>query len=198
LIVIGSPVPKEHTDVTPFALFVGHRTLAGWTVPRLIENTYTAEQGSAYPSLARDGTLYFTAFAKRGSPPPRKRMVRAEPQGDGYGVAITLTGGINDSDLRLDDPWVDPDERFMLLTGDPQDAPGFRDVYVSRRLPDGGWGPPESLGVYLGGTGDHFDRFPSISPDGRLLTWLRTQGPSFGDKPIEYWWVSMDGLGLPS
>jgi len=87
----------------------------------------------------------------------------------------------------------------MLMTGDPQDDPGWRDVFVSRHLPDGGWGPPESLAAHLGGNGDHFDRFPSISPDGRLLTWVRTFGSSFGpDVPTEYWWVSTDGLGLPT
>jgi len=197
-IVVGSTLPREYPDVSPFGLFLAHRTPTGWTVPRLIDSTYTAVHGSGYPSLARDGTLYFTAFGKHGAPPPRKRMARAEPVRDSYGDAVQLTGGINDSDLRLDDPWVDPDERFMLLTGGAQETPGWRDVFVSRRLPDGGWGAPESLAAYTGGNGDHFDRFPSISPDGRLLTWLRTYGPSFGpDVPVQYWWVSTAELGLP-
>jgi len=191
LLVMGAHVSDAHARFD-YGLFAAHRTPTGWSEPRLIEHTFTADRSAANPTLARDGTLYFSTWANSSVDVPN--LYRMEPKGDGYGEATPLTGGINDPDLHVGDPYVDPDERFMLVNVHGPDNVGPADIAISRRLADGGWGPPEGLGARLGQTAEHFDRFPSISPDGRVLFWARAIGSRYPGEHTEYWWVSTDIL----
>jgi hypothetical protein len=187
LVMGGFDAAKQSDEV--YGLFSARRTTTGWTSPQPIEPSFREDGYASDPSLAKDGTLYF------GGRRDGKQMgvYRMEPQVDGYSEPVRLAGGIND--IRVGDPFVDPDERFMLVSGRGPENVSFSDIYMSCPTSDGGWGPPQSLAAHLGSSRGHtFDRFASVSPDGRFLFWVRAFGNEFITDNSDYWWISADVL----
>jgi ribosomal protein L24E len=55
---------------------------------------------------------------------------------------------------------------------------GADDIYVSRRLPDGSWSPPENLGPNINSR--HREDTPFLSADGKTLYFARNKGETLG------------------
>jgi hypothetical protein len=108
-----------------------------------------------------------------------------------YTVPESLEGPINAAGAV--DPFVDPDERFLLFTGlGRDDGFGITDIYISHRQDNGSWGEPINLGD--GVNTEHFERFPSLSRDGRYLFFIRAVGEQFSTADSHFYWVSADVL----
>jgi hypothetical protein len=105
-----------------------------------------------YPSLASNGTLYFTDVKKRmtfKSVPANGEYLRSEPAGLEFGAHAFVTR----------------DDRTLVL-----DSGG--DLYASFRLESGAWSTPLKLGSAVS-TPEHAETCPSLSPDGRFLFFSR-------------------------
>jgi hypothetical protein len=87
----------------------------------------------------------------------------------------------------LVDPWVDPDEKFLLVSCPPQEGPPVRtDIGISYRRADGSWGMPIRLGAAVNTAA--FERFPALSRDGKYLFFIRSFSQQFiGDQAHFYW-----------
>jgi len=80
-------------------------------------------------------------------------------------------------------PFIAPDESYVLFSsnraGSLDDA---GDLYISRRLADGGWTDPVSLGEPVNSREQEW--FPRLSPDGKYLFFTR---PTPGHDQDVYW-----------
>jgi Tol biopolymer transport system component len=86
------------------------------------------------------------------------------------------------------DPFVDPDERYILFTsGNEEGGYGIPDILISFRYSDDTWGEPINLGSSVNTNG--FERFPSISPDGKYMFFIRAVGTDFSGNQ-NYYWIS--------
>jgi hypothetical protein len=92
-------------------------------------------------------------------------------------------------DLKLSDGarifalFIAPDESYMILESfGGEGGYGGADLDISYKLKDGSWSRPVNLGpkINTGAT----ERFPSITPDGKFLFFLRVSDGS------DYFWVS--------
>ncbi len=68
-------------------------------------------------------------------------------------------------------PFIDPDERFMLLDGIEEDGHGKRDIYVVVKMKDGTWSEPLNLGKAVNSSCS--ETCPSLSHDGKYLFFSR-------------------------
>jgi hypothetical protein len=126
-------------------------------------------------SVARSGNIYFSGRVLTERAP----AIFISRFADGkYSPPEKLTGPIAEAALLVVDPWVDPDERFLLVSCPPAEGPPMLpDIGISSRLSDGTWSKPVRL------TGPvntpTFERFATLSPDGRYLFFIRAYGQQF-------------------
>lgn len=161
-----------------FELWVVERTSSGWGEPR-----HLAEVGSPayenYPAVAANGNLYFGSARETG----RGRLFRARWTGSAYAEPEELTSG--GAPISGADPYIDPQERFMIFSSTRDGGYGEGDLYVTYHR-DGAWTEPTNLGEVIN-TAD-YEYTPFIAPDGRTFYFSRGWG--------EMYRIALSALGL--
>lgn len=121
-----------------------------------------------YASLTRDGALYFARWD-----PERATgdLFVAQPTPTGYDVT-PLPAPVNTEHVEYD-PFVAPDERYLLFVSSRPGGHGGGDLYVSFR--DGsGWTQPRNVGPLLNTSAREYA--PVVSADGQYLYFARKVG----------------------
>lgn len=114
-----------------------------------------------YPSLTRDGSIYYsTKDLQSGS----YDVFRARLEGGAYRVE-NLGAPVNTGASEYD-PFVAPDESYLVFASGRPGGRGDSDLYVSFRE-GASWAEPVSLGGVINSTAR--DYCPSVSPDGKYF-----------------------------
>ena len=159
------------------------REPGGWGHPLIIASTFDSTRTAGQPTIARGGNIYFSGRLYNDRFP---KIYLVEFANGEYRQPVALPQSINRPGAL--DPFVDPDERFLLFAaiGRP-DGQGITDLYISRRTKDGDWGEPVNLGPEV--NTEYFERFPSLSRDGRYLFFIRCVGNRYPGEDLSYYWV---------
>ena len=167
-----------------FDIWFVERTASGWSAAKnLGAPINTPDVDEFYPSLANDGTLYFTAIYKNGL--GKDDLWRAKLQNGAYTQPELLGKPISTEGYEFN-AFVLPDESKLFYTT------CFRkngvldcDLVVSSRNSDGSWGEPKPL---EGINSEKLDYCPFVSPDGKYLffTSERSQKDWHFNKPLNY------------
>lgn len=128
------------------------------------------------PAVAANGNLYFGAErpgTRGGSDLWVSRLV------DGvYQPPENLGDAINTGAAEVE-PWIAPDERYLLFSALRRaDGVGGYDIYLSRRLPGGGWEKARLLEHGISTPAGDFNQ--SVTPDGKWL-YFSSNRPLAGD-----------------
>jgi len=182
------PVPGL-TEDTISAIWYVDRENEGWSEPHPVGVTADAGMFIGQVSVSRTGNLYYTARPE-GEPFPKVRCCRLA--GGEYTAPELLVGPI-DVGADMVDPFVDPDERFLLFGSEVRPGGfGITDLYISYRNEDGTWGEATNLGGRV--NTEHFERFPSLSNDGKYLFFVRSVGGPFGSGESHFYWLKADSV----
>lgn len=128
------------------------------------------------PSIARSGTLYFSAVLPDGG--GRNQIYRSVPGNGVYGRPERLS--FSDPNFNHMDPTVDPEERFIIFAANlPGSLAGSADLYISLHK-DGRWEEPISLGENVNSTA--LENAPVLHPDGHTL-YFSSARPNVGVFP---------------
>jgi Tol biopolymer transport system component len=158
----GEGPPRENWD---WDLWAVDRTADGWGEPWNLGAPVNTDAMEVYPSVAADGTLYFSSGRPGGQGENdiyRSRIVDGE-----FGEPENLGDAIN-SEHSEGDLFIAPDESYIVFvsSGRP-DSIGRGDLYVSFRDEDGAWTPAINLGE---GVNSRWTEYcPSVSPGGKYL-----------------------------
>lgn len=163
-------------------LWYAERTASGWAKPRRLGAAVNTDAKEGYPSVTRDGTLYF--FSERPGGHGEMDLYRALPQEGLYPMVENLDA-VN-TPLRDVSPYVAPDESYLVFYH--VDAAGNADLYVSYHQ-QGVWTPPEPLRDVVNTDADEV--CPTVSPDGRSLFFAR-----FQNRQGRIYQVDVDATGL--
>jgi hypothetical protein len=177
------PMPGNSSKMSSTICFVD-KTDSGWGKPIPIESTIDTIMTKGQVTAARNGNIYFSGRILTERTPAIFICKYADGK---YLPPEKLTGEIASLPLVMD-PWIDPDERFMFLSCPPKEgSPMLTDIGISYRQADGGW----SLPINIGGTVNTsaFERFPSLSPDGKYLFFIRSLGQRFVSDQAHFFWV---------
>lgn len=136
----------------------------GWGEPVNAGSGVNSPVLESQPSVAVDGTLYFTGTLE-GSGLDRGIYVSRIVDGV-YAASELLGGGINTQYIDYC-PWIAPDESYLLFASSRPALAETLHLYVSFRNADGSWSEPVNIHEAIGFEGEA--RFPSVSPDGRIL-----------------------------
>ncbi len=125
-----------------------------WSAPEVLPFT---ENDDYYSSLTRNGTIYFNVWSTGN-------LFKAVPNGKKFQVQ-ELDTTIN-RPYGQGDPFVSPDEDYLIFRGYGSDALGRGDLYISFNI-DGKWTLPENLGEPI--NSQAHEMCPYVTTDGRMF-----------------------------
>jgi hypothetical protein len=122
--------------------------------------------GEFYPSLARNGSLYFTRSLADGS----NLIMHSRFENEKYQLATPLPDSVN-KNRNLYNAFISPEEDFLIACAiDKKDTvnPGFANYYIFFRNDSGSWSCGINMGPVMNSKG--FNAISaSLSPDGKYL-----------------------------
>lgn len=179
-----------------------------WSEPAALPAPVTTAAAEYFPSLAADGTLYFSREDDQG----HAAIWSAEPEGDGFSEPVKLPAAVNIGEANYN-ATVAPDEVWIILcvNGHGENL-GISDYWISFREGDD-WGPAKNLGAPFNGPELRASSV-SLSPDGRYLffstnrekvekifpnnrvtrTGLLNMHTSHGNGSTDIWWVDINAI----
>jgi hypothetical protein len=118
-----------------------------------------------HPCIVGDGSLYFSAGTGE--------ICRSQYKKGNYEPPVMLPYPINHANTSQTwgDPFVAPDESYMIFKSNRPGGYGGTDNYISFRKPDGTWTNPKNLGPLINSA--YEETAGDITPDGQYMTFGR-------------------------
>jgi len=160
--------PGRDSAAADFDIWYVEPIGAAWGEPRRLGTPVNTSHSEYFASVTRSGTLYYTSALAETT--GETVIVRARPIGhDGYAAPETLSV-VNGVPRNAGNPFIAPDESYLIFVAERAGGFGDSDLYVSVR--DGsGWSVPRNLGSLVNTRDAEFA--PSVSSDGRHLFFTR-------------------------
>jgi Tol biopolymer transport system component len=166
--------PTDAQRKSDFDIWVADKTEAGphsWSAPKRLEAPINTPAQEFYPSVAVNGTLYFSSNREGGK--GRGDIYRARLIDGKYAEPENLGEMIN-SQFFEGDPYIAPDESYLIFVsyGRPE-GQGDGDLYLSLRR-EGAWTKAVNLGSPINSAA--LDFCPIVSPDGKYFFFTSERG----------------------
>jgi Tol biopolymer transport system component len=150
---------EENSD-----LWVVVRGENGWGQAVNLGEPVNTAASELYPSVTEDGTLYFFGDARGGAELGGAYVARLT---EGSYSEPELLGPTINTEHGVFDPFIAPDESFIIFASDRPEGSGDGDLYISFRQDDGTWGEAMNLGSTI--NSPQTDFCPSVTKDGKYL-----------------------------
>jgi hypothetical protein len=148
------------------------RTRSGWRAPKNAGAPINGSWSSHFAVTTRNGSLYFTSDhpgSKGYLDVWMSRLVDGR-----YEEPSNLGDAINHADWANFEVYVDPDERYMIVSAyGHDDTLGDCDLYVSYRRA-GVWQPLQNLGATVNSAARDYSA--RVTPDGKYLIYTSERG----------------------
>lgn len=165
--------PKSDYDI-----WYVEKTGNGWSNPKSVGAPVNSPVDEFYPSVAADGTLYFSSNRQGGK--GSYDIYRSRFVGGKYGEPENLGEGVNTPTVELDN-YISPDQKFLVFAANGRkDDLGGGDLYISFNR-GGAWTPARNLGAPINSPAREY--CPIGSPNGKYLFFSSFRGNL--DKPLE-------------
>jgi hypothetical protein len=154
--------PLQGDAPKDFDIWVSERSGAGWGEPRNMGAPINSPSEEFYPTLTRDGTMYFESERPGGQ--GEGDVWRSRLRDGRYVEAECLPAPVNTSGFE-GDTFIAPDESYLIVSTGPG-------LFLSVPRPDGTWSGLVSLGDGINSPGAGVN-CQMLSPDGRYLFFTR-------------------------
>ncbi|MBN2432470.1 MAG: PD40 domain-containing protein [Acidobacteria bacterium] len=153
-----------------YDIWVMERDGDHWGEPVHVGPPVSTAAQEFFPSVTRDGTLYFCRAAADG----RHYFFRSRREDGRYVTAERLGPRVNAAPTQFN-AFIDPDERFFILCAfGLEHSRGATDYYVCFRDEHDRWTRPINLGPHINtASGNEFS--PYVSPDGKYFFFMSTR-----------------------
>jgi Tol biopolymer transport system component len=137
-----------------------------WSSPVILP--FCTDKNEFYPTLALNGNIYFHADYEGRTPFDLNRTdIYVSKFSDGiYSVPGKLSEKVN-SEFAEWDPFISPDEDYIIFTSPKPGGFGSGDLYISFRNSEGDWSKAVNMGSEINSPGQ--DYCPALSPDGKYF-----------------------------
>lgn len=153
-----------------FDIWVLERNGSGWSEPTRLGPAVNSDDYDNYPTVAANGNLYFGSRRQGGH--GDLDIYRARFADSAYLPAENLGPAIN-TEATDADPYIAPDESYLIFTSTREGTLGAGDLYVSFNR-SGAWTEPVNLGPAINSS--EFDYAPLVTPDGKRFLFSRGWG----------------------
>jgi hypothetical protein len=160
-----APMPGHSPPVKNYDIWIVKKAGDKWGEPIRLDTIINSSKDEFYPSVAKNGNLYFTRDIIGGK--GHEDIVVSEWKDGRYQPPYSLPGAINTEHYEFN-AFVDPDEKFLLFSSFGRaDDLGGGDLYLSYKDQKGEWMPAVHLDAPINSTA--IDFCPYISPDGKYF-----------------------------
>lgn len=165
---------------TDYDIWYVEKTANGWSEPKSAGAPVNSNVDEFYPSVASDGTLYFSSNRQGGKGSYdiyRSRLVDGK-----YAEAENLGEGVNTAGVELDN-YVSPDQKFLVFAANGRKddlGGGSGDLYISFNR-SGAWTTARNLGAPINSPAREY--CPIGSPNGKYFFFSSFRGNL--DKPLD-------------
>lgn len=159
------------TPRSDFNLWVVEKTGNDWGTPKDLGDV-NSNGNDTYPSVTKDGTLYLGSTREGGQGGVDLYRARFE---NGKYLAPENLGPLNTPSSDAD-PFIAPDESYLIFASSRPGGLGEGDLYVTFRRGNE-WTTPRSLGPTV--NSPEWDYAQSVSRDGRTMYFSRGWGGAF-------------------
>jgi Tol biopolymer transport system component len=143
---------------------------SGWAAPKHLPATVNANARTYAPSIAADGTLYFTRRDKSGA----SHIYRSFYRDGTYLPAEQVMLGDRASEAQ--DAGIAPDQSFIVFSTNEPGKSGLNDFYIAFRIDDH-WSTPVDLGDAVNSKSGKWNQWGAhLSPDHRTLYYTSDRG----------------------
>lgn len=133
------PVPGK-PDRKGFDIWSVTRTSTGWSAPAHLGNVINSDESESSASIASNGTIYFMKDQGAGNSDLWKsRLVNGE-----YQTPENLGAPVNTAEYRESNPFIAPDESYLIYFSSDPAGLGDVDLFISFREKNG-WGVPRHI-----------------------------------------------------
>ena len=171
-----------------------------WGRPKNLGPPVNTDDPEFFPSVTREGTLYFTR-RKEGS--RVEKIYRSRLVNGHYAEPEELPERVNCGTTRFN-AFIDPDERYIIVPAvGREDSHGGVDYYIVFRDSADHWSEPVNLGPLVNTEGSQ-EYSPFVSRDGRYLFFMSARRPTPDRMPARLTYRTLTELrdspenGLPS
>jgi hypothetical protein len=136
------------------------RTEDGWEKPVNPGPPLNTEKNEFYPSLTKEGTIYFTSYDMK--------IYRSKFVDGNFTSPKILSDSINSGTAEYN-AFIAPDESYLIFTSHGWEGgrEGRGDLFISFKKGDETWSRAKNLGPKINSKA--IDYCPSVSPDGKYL-----------------------------
>ncbi|RYY90135.1 MAG: hypothetical protein EOO15_03795 [Chitinophagaceae bacterium] len=159
-----------------FDIFASRRTDSGWSNPEPVA-AVNSDSSDFFATMSRSGTIYFTRRLDG-----RNQVHVSRLRNGAYTLPVPLDSVVNGLPGGATNPFIDPDERYLLFH--VSERPGVGDLYVSWRG-DAGWTAPVALGSEVNSPISEF--CPFVHGPGGYLYFARTEVQPGGRRTENIW-----------
>lgn len=161
--------PSDAAAPVKLDIWVMNKTASGWSEPKNLGKPVN-EASQYFPTIAKDGTLYFGSTRKGGR--GGVDLYRSKFVNGAFQEPENLGDAINTPSDEYE-PFIAPDESFLIFMANARpDGLGGYDLFVSYNE-NGQWTKAQNLGSPINSAADDYS--PKISRDGKYFFWTSTR-----------------------
>ena len=179
----------EKAEKPRMAIYYSDYTNNKWFDLSKLEIINSADSHTSYASISKNENLYFHSNREKGL--GGFDLYFSEFKDGNYLPPKNLGEPVN-SELNEFHPWINPNEEYLIY--DIQKKPsniGTQDLYISFKLKDNTWTPPENLGKEVNSEAAEFRA--RITPDGKYLLFSSNRTVDTTKRGIQnLFWVATD------
>ncbi|MFC1564822.1 hypothetical protein ACFL6G_07785 [candidate division KSB1 bacterium] len=158
-------------------IWVIEKSTSGWFEPNVFDESANPKEGKFYSTLSKNNTLYYTAHNSESG---LCDIVFTKYINGKFGKMINP--GIPVNTEHIDgDPYIAPDESYMIFLSDRPGGLGQHDFYITFRDENSKWTEPIHLGKEI--NSEKNDVCPLVTPDGKYFFF----GSNSSGKYKTYW-----------
>ncbi|AXG69950.1 WD40-like beta propeller repeat protein [Kordia sp. SMS9] len=154
------PIGDETVPKKDYDLWVVNKENGTWKNPTRLPETINTDKNEYYPSIANNGTIYFTA--ERADAKGKEDIYKSAFTNGNYQTPLSLGTGVNTKTYEYN-AYVSPDESFIIFGSyGRKGSLGRGDLYLSFRE-NGTWKEAVHLGKLI--NSDQIDYCPFVTFD---------------------------------
>lgn len=167
----------------PVNIWMCERINNKWQRPVKLESPINSDADEWSPCVSQMGTLYFCSRRKEGI--GGYDIYKSKLDSCVYTKIENLGEPINTKYADVD-PYIAPDESFIVFGSNRPGGYGDSDLYISFQNSKGGWTDPKNLGPSINSKGH--DGGANLSPDGKYFFFSQRDAWNT-EKTTDIYWV---------